>query len=479
MAWLGGSQMADKLSVLDAPGGRSGMGVWQDKNGSAWMFGGIGMSNTPTAGPTLLNDLWQFTDHNRTWRQVHPGTVSNLTVAASRSPQIPRPRQLSAVCGSGKIMVVFGGLADDGKALGDLWVFDISKNVWRMLRSTYAGAPSNAANNETDQEQEETGPTARGDMAQWCTKTHLYIFGGINGSNYILMDMWKLCLQDLTWEELLSSQLAPAAISNQKTASYPSGRNGAMTWVVEPGTLYMFGGNILSKYPIRQHIASGYTSDLWRYTIANDSWKFLKGHTQPGQPGRYGSVDELAADSVPGCRRGGATWTDSHNFLWLFGGEGADTRVPSDVRSARLLSDQWRFYTPRNSWEWMGGSSEGDAPAAFKKQGRLTHTALPGGRADAGAWKHDNQTFYLFGGLGHDGKQHDGYLNDLWLLDVSETLTYRFFVPAVYGFGIIFVAVSLVLCLIVVALYARDRSKEPFWRRGRRPRYSTVPDSDT
>lgn len=477
MAWLSGSQKANELSVLDVPGGRSGMGVWQDEQGIAWMFGGMGMSNGATSVSTLLNDLWRFSSANQTWRQMHPGTVSNLTVATYRSPQIPQPRQLSAVCGTGNIMVVFGGLAEDDKALGDLWVFNTSRSEWRMLRGMY-NVPDHAVGNETNVQLE--GPAARGDTAQWCTETHLYIFGGINGSNYIMTDMWRLNLQDLTWEELASSKLAPASLSRHETADYPLGRNGAMTWLVEPDTLYMFGGNVLSKHPRSKHIASGYTSDLWRYTIANDSWKFLKGHTQPGQPGLYGHVGELSEDSVPGCRRGGATWTDASNFLWLFGGEGADKIPPSDIWSAKLLSDQWRFYTPLGKWEWMGGSSQGDAPASFSKQGKLAHTALPGGRVDSAAWKQDNTSFLLFGGLGHDGMQGDGCLNDLWLLDVSSTLTHHFFVPAVIGFGIIFVALSLVLCLAVVALYARDRSKEPFWQRGKhRVRYSHVPESDT
>ena len=480
--------MADKLSVNGAPGGRSGMTIWQDGNDTVWMFGGLGMSSTPTTtgGPTMLNDIWRFTNTNRTWQQVHPGTVSNLTVATSRSPQIPRPRQLSSVCGTGHVMVLFGGLTDEDFALGDLWVFDTGKRVWRMLVDAYTGGDVN----QTQQEMErEVGPEPRGDSAYWCTSTHLYIFGGINGSNHIFSDMWRLNLEDFTWEELTSSKEAPASLRDRKTADYPEGRNGAMTWTLlsQSGsettmTLFLFGGNVLSKHPRDRHIATGYTSDMWQYIVSKDKWSYLTGSTQPGQPGQYGRVHEMSPSSVPGCRRGSATWKDARNLLWLFGGEGADSEMPSNIRSAKLLSDQWRFHPLLGQWEWMGGSQKGDAPANFKQKGQLMHTALPGGRLDAAAWKEYNgQVLYLFGGLGHDGVQHDGYLSDLWILDISNTITYQFYVPAIYGFAIIFTGVALLLCLCVAGLYTRDRNKPSQWRRGSGAgtRYSQLHDSDT
>ena len=483
MAWLGGSTLADKLSVMEYPGGRSGMGIWQDSNYTVWMFGGIGMSSSATAtgGPVMLNDVWCFTNGNKSWHQVHPGTVSNLTVAVSRAPQIPHPRQLSSVCGTGHVMVLFGGLAEEDTALGDLWVFDAGKKVWRMLVDSYTPDDRDQSDQESGRD---VGPEPRGDSAHWCTSTHLYIFGGVNGSNHIFSDMWQLSLEDFTWEELKSSKEAPASLRDHITADYPEGRNGAMTWTFNAETtvtLFMFGGNILSKYPRKKHIAIGYTSDMWQYAVSTDSWHYVMGSTHPGQPGIYGSVHEMSASSVPGCRRGGATWMDPNNLLWLFGGEGADSQSPSNIRSSKLLSDLWRFHPKAGHWEWMGGSPQGDAPASFKRKGRLSHTALAGGRLDAATWKQsDSEAFFLFGGLGHDKLQHDGYLSDLWLLDVSDSLTYHFYIPAVYGFAIIFVAVTLVLCLSVAALCARDRSKPPQWRRGgSSSRYRQLPDSDT
>ncbi|XP_076464241.1 uncharacterized protein LOC143296280 [Babylonia areolata] len=485
MGWVSGNKLAGRVSTLDAPGGRSGMGVWQDSNSIVWMFGGMGISSdpSPSGGPTLLNDVWRFTVTNLTWQQIHPGTVSNLTVATSRSPQIPRPRQLSSVCGTGHVMVLFGGLTDREEALGDLWVLDLGKRVWRMLVQSYLGGGSN----QTLQGRErDVGPSPRGDSAHWCTRTHLYVFGGVNGSNHIFSDMWRLSLEDFTWEELNSSKEAPASLRDHKTADYPEGRNGAMTWTVSPdmetnASLFLFGGNVLSKYPRDRHIAVGYTSDMWQYSVGTDSWKFVTGNTQPGIPAQYGYKHESSPSNVPGCRRGGATWTDTNNILWLFGGEGADSEVPSSVRSAKLLSDLWRFLPNTGQWVWMKGCQKGDAPAVFKDIGRVAHKAVAGGRLDAASWRTpDSEWLFLFGGLGHDGNQRDGYLSDMWKINIGKTLHYGFYVAAVYGFAIIFAGIGLLLCLCVVALYARDRSKSPQWRRGgASTRYSQLHDSDT
>ncbi|KAL8622954.1 hypothetical protein ACOMHN_027075 [Nucella lapillus] len=486
MGWMGGNNLADKVSMQDAPGGRSGMGVWQDGNSTVWVFGGLGVTSdaTTTGGGIMLNDVWRFTIHNLSWHQIHPGTVSNLTVATSRSPQIPRPRQLPAVCGTGHVVVVFGGLTDKDQALGDLWVFDLGKRVWRMLVQTYVGG---GGNNQTERDTErDIGPAPRGDAAHWCTGTHLYVFGGMNGSNHIFSDMWQLSLEDFTWEELKSSKEAPASLRDRKTADYPEGRNGAMTWTLSAevetnASLFLFGGNVLSKYPRDHHIATGYTSDMWQYTVGTDSWKFVTGNTQPGRPAQYGYKHEISSSNVPGCRRGGATWTAANNVLWLFGGEGADSDLPSGVRAAKLLSDLWRFIPKSGQWVWMKGSQRGDALAVFKDKGRIAHKALAGGRVDAASWKtSDSQLLFLFGGVGHDGMQRDGYLSDLWQIDIAKTLHYGFYVPAVYGFAIIFAGVALLLCLSVVALYTRDRSKPPQWRRGgTSTRYSQLHDSDT
>lgn len=519
LAWIGESMVADRPSENGTPGGRSGTGVWQGGDRMVWMFGGMGVSMSSVT-PVLLNDVWMFSLSDGSWKQVHPGTVSNLTVVAYRATQIPQPRQLMAMCGTGTAMVMFGGLAEEDQALGDLWVFGWEKKVWRMLVDTYAGARYPPSENSTEDKARDIGPSPRGESACWCTSTHMYLFAGRNESNFIFSDMWRLSLQDFTWEELQSSKNAPDSLRDHTTADYPSGRNGAMTWVsagisidtdrigereldesnnsnpssndasVEHSNttttptsisdsrskdiLFMFGGNILNKST--RHIATGFTSDMWRYDVSTDTWHYITGRTQPGQPANYGRLGEVSSINVPGCRRGAATWTDSANFLWMFGGEGADAELPTELRSAKLLSDFWRFHLDSMQWVWMGGSQKGEAEPAF------TRSAVPPRRVDSAAWEDtDHRTFYIFGGLGHDGMQHDYYLSDLWLVDVSSTLAYNFYFPAVYGFALVMVGMVLLLCLIVVAMYARDRStKASEWRHSRhRQRYSLLHDSDT
>lgn len=464
MAWIAGSPASVSISSKIYPGGRSGVGIWQEGINNVWLFGGLGMSDNPFESPRLLNDLWYFNGSSQTWHQVHQGAVFNSTVVEYRSSQIPRPRQLSAMCGAGNIMVVFGGLAEEDLALGDLWVFDTVTKEWQSQEQAY-----NLQRNKS--EPLLVRPAPRGDMAKWCTSTHLFIFGGVNGSNHIFSDMWKLSLQELIWEEVASSALAPSSLKDQNALSYPAGRNGAMAWTVEPDNLYLFGGNVLRQYFRKQHVAAGYTSDLWQYNIINDTWMFLKGHTQPGQPGVYGHLGMPTDYSVPGCRKSGVTWTDANNYLWLFGGEGCDTLTPSDTSFSVLLTDYWCYNTLIGRWEWIGGSKEGNKPPIFRQKGKLTYSALIGGRTEAGAWKKNDNAVYLFGGMGHNGTQYYCYLNDLWLINISETVGLGVPFPVLYGFGLVFLGIFLVLCLVVIGVYVYDCSKgnrTPEWRLGSR-----------
>ncbi|PVD25816.1 hypothetical protein C0Q70_13479 [Pomacea canaliculata] len=338
VAWIAGSPASVSISSKIYPGGRSGVGIWQEGINNVWLFGGLGISDNPFESPRLLNDLWYFNGSSQTWHQVHQGAVFDSTVVEYRSSQIPRPRQLSAVCGAGNIMVVFGGLAEEDLALGDLWVFDTVTKEWQSQEQAY-----NVQRN--------------------------------------------------------------------------------------------------------------------------------KSHIQPGQPGVYGHLGMPTDYNVPGCRKGGVTWTDANNYLWLFGGEGCDTLTPSDTSSSVLLTDYWCYNTLIGRWEWIGGSKEGNKPPIFRQKGKLTYSALIGGRTEAAAWKKNDNAVYLFGGMGHNGTQYYCYLNDLWLINISETVGLGVPFPVLYGFGLVFLGIFLVLCLVVIGVYVYDCSKgnrTPEWRLGSR-----------
>jgi hypothetical protein len=106
-------------------------------------------------------------------------------------------------------------------------------------------------------------------------------------------------------------------------------------------------------------------------------------------------------------------------------------------------------------------------------------SSTPGGRVDAVSWVDANsQTLFLFAGYGRDGQGELGYLNDLWTVDTSHHAV-NFGAPEVYGVLVVLAVVALLLCLVVVSLYARDGRME--WRRGMQSgaRYDLLHDNDT
>ncbi|XP_046558060.1 uncharacterized protein LOC124267190 [Haliotis rubra] len=450
--WIKGDNSIGTLSSSNGPGARSGSSVWTDEDGITWLFGGKGFSDIDEGKPKLLNDLWTFNNQDRRWNLVHSGTVSE----AASDNVAPSPRQQAAACGFTKIsMVVFGGLDEEDSGIGDTWVYNMQKRKWLPLPEI-----SNFTS-KTDNTSLEM-PSARGDMASWCMLDRMYVFGGMDKSNQIFNDLWKFSLKDLEWSEVIH----PNKPANPNTDSdhYPMGRNGPTTWKGKDGNLFMFGGNILGTNVRSRHLNMGYTSDMWRYLSHNNTWVFQHGYRSSCHPAMYGRKYEFSSVNIPGCRRRGAAWMDTGGRLWLYGGDGTDMSYPSVFHSSKLLADLWLFRTWDKVWFWFGGSDKGDAEPKYFWKNYAGGDALPGGRYEPIFWTGADNTFYLFGGLGHDGHNHDGYLNDLWVMDVDYLLEHNG-VPAGALMLYLLMALALVLTMAGIFLYARDRKGPSIWSR--------------
>jgi hypothetical protein len=74
-AWMGGSTSYNQpgtygtLGVLAAnnvPGARMSAARWVDKQGTLWLFGGVGLDSVGAADGQL-SDLWTFSNNQWTW----------------------------------------------------------------------------------------------------------------------------------------------------------------------------------------------------------------------------------------------------------------------------------------------------------------------------------------------------------------------------------------------------------------------------
>ncbi|XP_055957311.1 uncharacterized protein LOC126822177 [Patella vulgata] len=476
LTWLNGKDTADQSSDIWGPGGRSGSLSWKDANGYVWLFGGKGFSDLNNGKPILLNDLWRYHIFTNTWSLVHPGSVASMgTSSHSKSPS---PRYLGAGCGVTNLtFIIYGGLGENDEALEDTWVYYIKRRTWLLLKgsvdvdtdsddnhsnitsiNTSSNSTSVLNSSYTDPPESFNvyiSPGFRGNMASWCLYDSMLVFSGRNNNKTLLNDMWKMSFRNLQWEEIV--------VKNGTVAP----RTGATTWVDRKQVLYMFGGNIVLNSK-QIHSTVGYMSDLWMFNETEQTWQLLSGSAKPQTPGQYGRLYGVEYGNKPGSRQGASPFLDSSNNLWLFGGDGLDTEV---YGKSELLSDFWRFNTKHVQWSWMGGSKVGEAEVKFSSKGEISSEALIGGRCDATVWLYSGNKFYIFGGLGHDSHKQDGYLNDLWLVDVTH-LVYQS-VKVKIGTVILFIlmAISLVMILAVISLYARDR-KNTFSRLNSNIKYS-------
>ncbi|XP_078439025.1 kelch repeat-containing F-box family protein [Wolffia australiana] len=147
--------------------------------------------------------------------------------------QHPPPRGAHACCGFSKKMIVHGGIGAGGRRLSDLWVLDLG------------GSPGTASWHEI----QPTGPrpmARSGHSLTWAGGSSLVLFGG-RGSGYeALSDTWRL-EEGETWRWREITSAGPAARVGHAAAGVVGGRmvvcggedterrRGGDAWVLERG----------------------------------------------------------------------------------------------------------------------------------------------------------------------------------------------------------------------------------------------------
>jgi N-acetylneuraminic acid mutarotase len=207
----------------------------------------------------------------------------------------------------------------------------------------------------------------------------------------------------------------------------PGGRSAAPNWTDSGGNLWLFGGQGFDANNVE-----GYLNDLWEFNPATNQWTWMGGNSTvenncafPGScgwPGVYGTLYLPAPGNIPGGRWGSATWTDRNGNFWLFGGYGYDA-----ADNLGYLNDLWEFSPSASQWTWMGGdrvipTQDVGPPGVYGTMGAPASGNTPGARMSAVSWVDNKGRFWLFSGLGFDGNDAEGNLNDLWEYDPSTKL---------------------------------------------------------
>lgn len=98
-------------------------------------------------------------------------------------------------------------------------------------------------------------------------------------------------------------------------------------------------------------------------------------------------------------------WIDSHNNLWIFGGENYGS----------TLNDLWKF--DGHSWIWVAGSNS-TSYGNYSVKGESSPTNLPASRTDFTSAIDSNNHLILFGGEIVQGVSMG--FNDLWKFDGND-----------------------------------------------------------
>ena len=436
--WVGGAKNGAQAGVYGTmgvaspgnwPGARWYANTARDKNGTVWLFGGLGVDAAGNSGE--LNDLWKFDGQNWTWvsgSQLagQAGVYgSPLTPDAANVPGARLSASLWADS-AGNIWL-FGGSGEDalGAAteLSDLWKFDGQNWSWQgggntaNLQGVYGTKGVASAANM---------PGARDSFASLQDKNgNVFIFsgGGFDslGSWDNLSDLWKFDGSFWTWVGGSSTVLSASSFGSKGTASAsssPGARQAPASWLGQDGSLWFFGGLLYGT--------SSTFGDLWKFDGQNWSWE--AGGTSLNSAGSYATQGSPSVANAPGGRYGAVSWTSAAagsgsvgaaslgssgsdvtgQTLWLFGGKGQD-----GAGTTGLLGDLWNF--DGQNWTWVGGSNSVGQTGTYGERGVASSANFPGARFGAVSWVDAIGHVFILGGKGVDSGGQTTLLNDLWM----------------------------------------------------------------
>jgi hypothetical protein len=110
------------------------------------------------------------------------------------------------------------------------------------------------------------------------------------------------------------------------------------------------------------------------YDVSLNQWAWMEGGTLGNDVGVYGTQGVPDPANTPGARlEGVASWTDSSNNLWFFGGQLCCT-----VQG--YIDDVWQYNIATGEWTWMKGSTVGYALPVYGTKGVPDPANTPGGR---------------------------------------------------------------------------------------------------
>lgn len=358
--WVSGAKLINQTgffieanvpNIVNVPGSRTDATSWTDASGNFYVFGGSGYS-TELSAASDLNDLWMF--DGTSWTFISFGNSYNIDGSGKNLPGVygnqgdanianhPGSRHLAVSwLDENNVVWLYGGYGIDKfgnqGSLGDLWKYDGAQWTWMSGTTTVGTGGTWGVKGVTSTSLNTIKPSARLRATSWVDNAGtLWLFGGTgkdsdNISGY-LNDLWKFEPNIGRWTWVSGSNIrSQAGTYDVKGAiGEPGSREKAMTWSDSEGNAWLFGGTGYDE-----NGASGLLNDLWRWNGTN--WTWIEGDKIVNIIGITGPTNPTPAMS-PGSRNQSASWIDSSNNLWIFGGYGIDADSGFSIRN-----DVWRY----------------------------------------------------------------------------------------------------------------------------------------
>ncbi len=420
-AWMGGSTSYNQPGTYgtsgvpaasNIPGTRMSAARWVDKQGTLWLFGGVGLDSEGNDGQ--LNDLWTFGNNQWTWiggsdLVDQAGNYGGTGAASASNWPGARGDALTWVDAEGNFWL-FGGFGFDSTGtrgyLNDLWKYSAGQWTW-VSGSQYVNQSGSYGTLGTPGPS--NVPGGRYYSSSWLGKDgSFWLYGGAgfdsSGQVGYLSDLWKYSGGEWTWVAGPTLWGQNAVYGTQGVAgagNTPGDRHGEATWTDSSGNLWLFGG--------LNPNTGAFLNDIWEFKFSNCQWTWEAGSSGE-QQGVYGTQGVAAAGNTPGGRFTPIAWQDLSGNVWIFGGFGLD----STGQTLNYLSDLWKY--SGGEWTWMAGPMLAAQPPVFGTQGVPAPNNVPGPRYEAVGWVDASQNFWLFSGYYSPNPLSTYYYNDVWKL---------------------------------------------------------------
>ena len=381
---------------------------WTDLNGNFWMYGGADESYL------THNDLWEYNPITNMWIWMNgtntPGDPGNYGVrgvpSASNRPPCRGWGAASWIDLNGNLWM-FGGRESGLNGYNDLWMYNISSNIWTWV------AGSNTAGNSGNYGAQGVPnitnyPPARCEAAaRWIDNNgDLWLWGGTTSAlGVALNDLWRYNIASNTWTWMKGSNTTGQAgiygvMGTENAANTPGNRWVHCSWKDNSGNFWLFGGFVDGTTP---------QNDLWRYNPVSNNWTWMNGSSNSNTPGVYGTKCVTNATNSPGGRyESRSAWVDNNGNFWMFGG------IITSISGT--MNDLWMYCVSSNQWTWEGGDNTSSPIGNWGVKGISSPTNRPGGRMGSVGWTDHKGNLFVFGGLSDPWPT---MYNDLWVFAID------------------------------------------------------------